>query len=292
VTVNGLGERAGNAALEEVVMALRTRGDHFGVDTRVNSSRIVPTSRLVSSLTGLAVQRNKAVVGENAFAHEAGIHVHGVLSHRETYEIMRPEEVGYGESRIVIGKHTGHHAVEARIRQLGYRLSREQLERVRETVKGLADRKKQIFDADVEAIVRDELAQVEETFVLEGFQVMTGRGLTPMATVTLSRGGEKVTDASAGDGPVDAIFTAIDRITGESGVLLDYRIEAVTGGREAMGEVYITVRFGEVEISAHGASPDVLEASALAYLQAVNRLVARREAAASGRRGSGPKRGK
>ncbi|MHC4253191.1 MAG: 2-isopropylmalate synthase, partial [Planctomycetota bacterium] len=279
-TINGLGERAGNASLEEFVMTLRTRKDHYGLTTGVDTRRILPTSRQVSKLTGISVQRNKAIVGENAFAHEAGIHVHGMLCHAETYEIMRPEDVGYSGSKIVIGKHTGHHAVEARVKSLGYKLSKEQLERVKVAVKDLADRKKSVFDADLEAILRDEVGHdVEETFALAGFQVMTGKDLTPMATVSLTVLGDKDdvrTDASAGDGPVSAIFTAVDRLTGVKGELEDYRIEAVTGGREAMGEVHITVKFGGEKISARGASPDVLEASALAYLQAVNRLVARR----------------
>jgi 2-isopropylmalate synthase len=278
VTMNGLGERAGNAALEEVVMALRTRGDHFGVTTGVDTRRIVPVSRRVANLTGIAVQRNKAIVGENAFAHEAGIHVHGVLAHRATYEIMRPQDVGIRASKIVIGKHTGRHAVESRLKSLGYRLGPQQLERVRDAVKKLADRKKSVFDADVEAIVRDEVGGVEETFALAGFQVMTGREMTPMATVSLRTGGpegEVKTDASTGDGPVSALISAIDRITGLEGELRDYRIEAVTGGREALGEVHVLVRFGEKEVAGRGASPDVLEASALAYVQAVNRAASR-----------------
>jgi len=292
VTMNGLGERAGNAALEEVVMAFRTRRDFFGVSTGIDSRKLVPLSRLVSRLTGMAVQRNKAVVGENAFAHEAGIHVHGMLAHRETYEIMRPEDVGYGESRIVIGKHTGHHAVEARVKALGYHLAQEQLERVKAAVKSLADRKKSVFDADIEAIVRDEVGHVEEAFTLKRFQVMTGSGLVPVATVTLEAGGVEKMDASCeGDGPVDAIMTAIDRITGIPGRLVDYRIDALTGGREAMGEVRVTVRFDGEDIPGRGASPDVLEASALAYLQAVNRAVsADRQAVAH--RGLGKPRGR
>ncbi|MHC4201249.1 MAG: alpha-isopropylmalate synthase regulatory domain-containing protein, partial [Planctomycetota bacterium] len=233
---------------------------------------------------------NKAIVGENAFAHEAGIHVHGMLSPAETYEIMRPRDVGIKASKIVIGKHTGHHAIEARLKSLGHKLTREQLDKVRTAVKRLADRKKNVFDADLEAIIRDEVGSVEEIFSLEGFQVMTGKGLTPMATVALHVGGpegEVATDASAGDGPVSAIFTAVDRITGLTGELLEYRIEAVTGGREALGEVHIIVRFDGEDVPGRGASPDVLEASALAYLQAVNRVASRR-----GARGVLKRRGK
>jgi 2-isopropylmalate synthase len=287
-TVNGLGERAGNAALEEIVMILATRHEHFGLSTKIDTRRLVPVSRLVSKLTGLVVQRNKAIVGENAFAHEAGIHVHGMLSNRETYEIMRPEDVGAGETKIVIGKHTGRHAIESRLKSLGYKLSKEEVERVREAVKRLADRKKTIFDADLEAIMRDEVTEVEEVYTLERFQVMTGRDIIPTATVTLGvEEGEPKTGASAGDGPVSAIFSAVDQVTGQKGELREYRIEAITGGREAMGEVHIVVRFGKDEVGGRGASPDVLEASALAYLQATNRVVARR-----GGKGTPKKRGK
>lgn len=275
VTVNGLGERAGNAAVEEVVMALKTRKDYYGVTTGVNTKRIVPVSKLTARLTGMSVQRNKAIVGENAFAHEAGIHVHGVLCHRETYEIMRPQDVGIDESKIVLGKHTGHHAVASRVKALGYHLNSGQLEEVMHSVKRLADRKKNVYDADLEAILRDNVGQVEQTFSLERFQVMTGKELMPVATVTLKTGDEEKTDASVGDGPVDAILTAIDRITGMSGHLKDYRIDAVTGGREALGEVHITVLFDGEEFTGRGASPDVLEASALAYIHTVNRVAAR-----------------
>lgn len=275
VTVNGLGERAGNAALEEVVMALRTRRDHFGVVTGIDTKKLVPTSKLVSKLTGMVVQRNKAVVGENAFAHEAGIHVHGVLCNRQTYEIMRPEDVGYGRTRIVLGKHTGRHAIEARVEALGWRLSPKKLAHVCEEVKRLADRKKSVYDADLEAILRGEFGEVQETWKLEAFEVMTGKGLTPMAMVAL-RGKTGVrTDASAGNGPISAMFTAIDRVTGLPGRLVDYRVEAVTSGREAMGEVHVVVRFDGLEFAGRGASPDILEASALAYLQAVNRALGR-----------------
>lgn len=276
-TVNGLGERAGNAALEEIVMGMRTRRDFFKLTTGINTRKLYPTSRLVSSLTGMTVQRNKAVVGENAFAHEAGIHVHGVLSHRSTYEIMRPEDVGYGRTRIVLGKHTGRHAVEARIKEMGFLLSRQEIERVKSEIKTIADKKKTVFDADLEAVVMNIVGKPEkEKFEFISFQVMTGKNMVPVATVTLKVGGEERTDASAGDGPVAAIFTAIDRITGMKGRLLEYRIDAVTGGREALGEVRVVVAFGKTESSGRGASPDILEASATAYLQALNRVASLR----------------
>jgi len=278
-TINGLGERAGNAALEEVVMTLKTRSDYFdGLRTGVVTRHIHPTSRLVSRLTVIAVQRNKAVVGENAFAHEAGIHVHGVLKERTTYEIMRPEDVGVKESRIVIGKHTGRHAVESRIKSLGYELKKGQLEEVKARIKALADRKRSIYDADLEAILRDYVGGVEGGFELASFHVSSGSGITPVATVTLRREKESITDAAVGDGPVDAVYNAIDRITKMPGKLLDYRLEAVTGGREALGEVTVSVRFGKTEVTGRGASTDIVEASIHAYLQALNRaLVGRRK---------------
>ena len=277
-TINGLGERAGNAALEEVVMALRTRSDFFdGFKTRIETRHICPTSRLVSRLTGMTVQRNKAIVGDNAFAHEAGIHVHGVLKERSTYEIMRPEDVGLKESRIVIGKHTGRHAVESRIRSFGYALKKDQLEEVKSRVKALADRKKSIYDADLEAILRDYVGGVTGGFELVSFHVSSGSGITPVATVTLRRKKGSITDAAVGDGPVDAVYNAIDRITKLPGKLLDYRLEAVTGGREALGEVAVSVKFGKEEVTGRGASTDIVEASIHAYLQAVNRASAGRK---------------
>jgi len=277
-TVNGLGERAGNCSIEEAVMALRTRRDFYRLKTGVNTRRIYPTSRLVATLTGISVQRNKAIVGENAFAHEAGIHQHGVLKARATYEIMAPETVGVPSTKIVIGKHSGRHGVESRLKSLGYHLSKADVQRVTERVKQIADRKKLVYDADIEAVVREAIEHVPETFHLQGFHVTSGTRLTPTATVRITKGDEVLEDAACGDGPVNAVYNAIQRLTGTHGVLREYHIDSVAGGSEAMGEVAVTVDFHGTEIPGRGTSTDIIEASALAYLAAVNRAVGLAEA--------------
>ncbi|MDB5174192.1 MAG: leuA, partial [Phycisphaerales bacterium] len=239
-TINGIGERAGNAALEEVVMALRTRSDYYKIASRIDSTRIYPASRMVSSLTGLAVQRNKAIVGENAFAHEAGIHQDGVLKYRETYEIMDPATVGIPKGTLVLGKHSGRHAFRDRVTQLGYTLTDEQLEHTFIKFKALADKKKEVFDEDIEALVDEQLEVATGLWELAGLQVTSGSNTIPTATVTLRDStGQTVQDASIGDGPVDAIYSAIQRLTGVQATLLDYRIRAVSKGKDAQGEVQI-----------------------------------------------------
>ena len=277
-TINGLGERAGNCSLEEVVMALRTRSDQFGLSTGIDTAKLYPTSRLVSRVTGIVVQRNKAVVGENAFAHEAGIHQDGVLKKSTTYEIMRPEDVGFKHSSLVLGKHSGRHALRARLRQLGFKLSDGQLGVVFERFKNLADRKKEIFDEDLEALAETELDTSSEFWKLSSLHVSTGTRAIPTATVEMiDEQGAKSRDASTGDGPVDAIMRAIERITKVRMRLEDYQLRAVTGGKEAMGEVRIQVRHDGDVFSSRGVSTDILEASALAYIHATNRLVARKK---------------
>lgn len=272
-TINGIGERAGNAALEEIVMALRTRSDYFPARTNIDSTRLFPLSRMVSTLTGLTVQRNKAIVGQNAFAHESGIHQDGMLKHRETYEIMDPASVGIAMTNLVLGKHSGRAALRDRISSLGYRVSEEQLDAVFTRFKALADKKKEVFDEDVEALVDEQLELRSGLWKLDGLQVMTGSGAIPTATVTLTDAtGTKIQDASVGDGPVDAIYSAIARITGIKTELRDYRIRAVTKGKEALGEVQIELEHSGKRINGRGLSTDILEASALAYLSAVNRL--------------------
>jgi 2-isopropylmalate synthase len=239
-TINGIGERAGNAALEEIVMALRTRHDHYRVGTRIDATKIYPASRMVSTLTGLVVQRNKAIVGENAFAHESGIHQDGVLKLRETYEIMDPTAVGIPKNSLVLGKHSGRHAFKDRVGQLGYKLSEEQFEAAFVKFKALADKKKEVFDEDIEALVDDQLELTGGLWELAGLQVTAGSNTIPTATVTLrDSSGQAVQDASIGDGPVDAIYSAIQRLTGIKISLTDYRIRAVTKGKEALGEVQI-----------------------------------------------------
>jgi 2-isopropylmalate synthase len=272
-TINGIGERAGNAALEEIVMALRTRADYYKADTRIESTKIYPTSRMVASLTGLAVPRNKAVVGQNAFAHESGIHQDGILKKRETYEIMDPASVGIPKSSLVLGKHSGRHAFRDRITQLGYRLSDAQLEPAFVRFKALADKKKEVFDEDIEALIDDQLEIVGGVWELVGVQVTTGSNTIPTATVTLrDSNGETVQDASVGDGPVDAIYSAIGRLTGIKMALTDYRIRSVSRGGDAQGEVSVEMEHNGRTLRGRGLSTDILEASALAYLSSVNRL--------------------
>ncbi|MBS3762676.1 MAG: 2-isopropylmalate synthase, partial [Planctomycetes bacterium] len=240
-TINGIGERAGNCSLEEVVMALATRRDIFGVETGIRTEQIMKTSRLVSHVTGLSVQRNKAIVGENAFAHEAGIHQDGMLKEKSTYEIMRPEDVGVEKTRLVLGKHSGRHAFRQRLEELGIELEGEKFERVFQEFKSLADKKKKIFDGDVEALVREELEQAPDIFQLITFHISSGTSVIPTATVQLEVEDNKQTDASTGDGPIDAVYKAIDRITGISCDLTDYSIRAISGGKDAMGEVSLEV---------------------------------------------------
>jgi 2-isopropylmalate synthase len=272
-TINGIGERAGNASLEEVVMALKTRKALFQVTTGIDTKEIMRTSRLVSKLTGFVVQPNKAIVGSNAFAHESGIHQHGVLMHRKTYEIIHPAEVGYGESRLVLGKHSGRHAFIKRLAELGFRLSPDQLERAFKRFKVLADRKKEVFDDDLVALVEDEISDVRERFVLDYLHVLSGTGIVPTATVRLKGPDGKILEAAAsGDGPVDACYNAVDRLVGFKGRLEDYMIQSVTSGRDALGEV--TVKLASNGRMEHGraAATDIIEASVRAYLAAINRF--------------------
>ncbi|QNN25308.1 2-isopropylmalate synthase [Planctomycetales bacterium ZRK34] len=274
-TINGIGERAGNAALEEIVMAIHTRGEAFGLRTNINTKKIYPTSRMVSHLTGLDVQRNKAIVGDNAFAHESGIHQDGMLKNRSTYEIMDPLEVGIPESKLVMGKHSGRAAFRQRLDQLGYAVDDETLQRCFEAFKALADKKKDVYDEDIEVLVEQQLdaASRRDLWTLTSVQVTTGTNAVPTATVTLTdTSGKADTDASTGDGPIDAIYSTIQRITGIRAELLDYQIRAVTGGKDAQGEVRVELRHHDKRVRGRGASTDVLEASAKAYLAAINRL--------------------
>jgi 2-isopropylmalate synthase len=272
-TINGIGERAGNAALEEIVMAIKTRADYFKVGTRIDSTKIFPVSRMVSSLTGLAVQRNKAIVGQNAFAHESGIHQDGMLKHRETYEIMNPATVGIPKGTLVLGKHSGRAAFKDRLTTLGYDVTDEQIEAAFVKFKALADKKKEVFDEDVEALIDEQLEVEKSLWELVGVQVTTGSNTIPTATVTLrDSNGETLRDASIGDGPVDAIYSAIGRLTGVRVALTDYRIRAVTKGKDAQGEVQVELDHNGQKFRGRGVSTDILEASALAYLSAINRM--------------------
>ncbi len=277
-TINGIGERAGNTALEEVVMALATRKDFYGLTTGINTRHLYPTSRKLSHVTGNPVQRNKAIVGQNAFAHEAGIHQDGMLKERSTYEIMRPEDVGIARTELVLGKHSGRHALRQRITDLGYHLTDDQLNKVFDAFKGLADRKKEVYDADIEALAENQL-QVGEgnLWTLVGFTSTAGTGSQTSAAVTLRcRDGAVKRDAAVGNGPIDALFAAISRITGANCKVVDYRVRAVTQDIDAMGEAYVEGEHAGRRTSAKAVSVDVIEASALAYLEVINRIASRR----------------
>src|SRR5436305_7915307 len=239
-TINGIGERAGNCALEEVVMAVRTRGDYYNLKIGINTKKLYHTSRLVSHVTGIQVQRNKAIVGQNAFAHEAGIHQDGMLKERSTYEIMNPEDVGLPKTELVLGKHSGRHALRERVQELGYHLDDQQLQRVFDQFKVLADRKKTIYDADIEALAETQISSAPILWVLEAFTCNAGSGTIHSAAVCLwHQDGTIHRDASIGDGPVDAVFKAIERITGLEPTVRDYRVQSVTYGEDAQGEVHI-----------------------------------------------------
>jgi len=275
-TINGIGERAGNASLEEVVMALKVRRDFLRYATGIKTKEIYKTSRLLSTITGISVQPNKAIVGENAFAHESGIHQDGVLKERTTYEIMTPQSIGLTKSKIVLGKHSGRHAFSKRLEDLGIKLGKVDLDKAFTRFKRLADMKKEIFDEDLEAIVEDEIAKVEEVYKLEYIQTTTGNQTLPTATIKLKKGNQIIQDASIGDGPVDATYKAIESITGIPGKLISYSIRAVTGGKDAIGEVVVKVNFNGEMIMGKGASTDVIEASAKAYLNAVNKVAGKK----------------
>jgi 2-isopropylmalate synthase len=272
-TINGIGERAGNCSLEEVVMAIRTRSDAMKVWTGINTKEIMRSSRLVSRMTGFVVQRNKAIVGANAFAHESGIHQDGVLKNPMTYEIMRPEDVGVAGTDLVLGKHSGRHALVDHLEKMGYKLSDEELDRVYDQFKLLCDKKKVVYDDDLAAIVQDQSQEGPQVYVLDYLNVSTGSGTLPTATIRLTKDGSVFEDAAIGDGPVDASCKVIDRITGITGELEDFSLQAVTAGEDAVGEVSMRVRYGEVVISAKGSSTDIVEASAKAYLNCLNRYL-------------------
>ena len=273
-TINGLGERAGNASLEEIVMGIKTRSDVFkGITTGINTKELYKTSRLVSKLTGMVVQPNKAIIGSNAFSHESGIHQDGVLKERTTYEIMRPQDVGFEETRLVLGKHSGRHAFAERLRKLGFDLTKEQIEKAFERFKKLADKKKEIFDEDLETIVDEEIARIPEKFHLAHFYIASGDQVKPTASIKLKYKNKVFEATSSGDGPVDACYKAVDKITGAAGKLLDYQIRSVTSGKDALGEVSVKISSKGNIVSGRGASTDIIEASIKAYVNAANKLV-------------------
>jgi 2-isopropylmalate synthase len=271
--VNGLGERAGNAALEEVVMAIQTRANFFNAKTNINTKEIYRTSQMVSQMTGFVVQPNKAIVGVNAFAHEAGVHVDGVLKERSTYEIMTPESIGLGGSRMVLGRHTGRHGFAARCEQLGFKLTEDEIEKAYQKFLEIADKKKEVFDEDVAAIINDEIHVVEHTYELEHLRVVIDTAEAPTATVTIRSKGKTKEAIAGGDGPVDATYEAIKKATGKSPKLENYSIKAVTSGKEALGEATVKIVEKGRTYVGRGISTDIIEASAKAYIDAINRMV-------------------
>ncbi len=277
-TINGIGERAGNCALEEVVMAIRTRQEYFGLAVGVNTKRILPTSRLVSRVTGIHVQRNKAIVGQNAFAHEAGIHQDGMLKHATTYEIMRPEDVGVSATDLVLGKHSGRHALSQRVRDLGYHLDDKQLQKLFEDFKVLADRKKTIYDVDVEALAENVLHTGPAVWTLEAVTCSGGSATVPCAAIALwHKDGAIHKDAGTGDGPIDAVFKTIERVTGVYVKLRRFSIVSVSEDEDAQGEAQVEAECKGRILRGRAVSTDIIEASALAYLQVINRALLREQ---------------
>jgi 2-isopropylmalate synthase len=274
-TINGIGERAGNCSLEEVVMALKTRNDYFRCDTTINTRRLVPTSRLVSSITGLQVQRNKAIVGRNAFAHEAGIHQDGMLKERTTYEIMRPEDVGVSNTDLVLGKHSGRAALADRAKQLGYTLTAEELQRVFEDFKVLADRKKEVFDGDIRALIVNQMFEShEEDWGLVTFQLDLKYQRKPTIKLTLAKGGqEKTVEVTDGTGPVDVAFLAVKKITGIDFVCREFNLRSTSLGQDANGDITVLVEHEGETYRGRAVSMDCIEASIKAILNAINRIV-------------------
>lgn len=269
--VNGIGERAGNASLEEIIMALYTRHDFFNKVINVNYNEIYRTSRMVSTLTGMAVQPNKAIVGKNAFAHESGIHQDGVLKERTTYEIMSPELIGVSQSQLVLGKHSGRHAFKERMEDLGFVLGEEELERAFASFKEIADKKKQVTNDDLEALVKDKVYTTPERFSLNYLHVSSGTTVLPTATVKLSIDDMVFESAATGDGPVEAACRAVDRITDLYGKMLDYKLNAVTSGKDALGEVIAHIEIDGQVYNGRGLSTDIIEASVRAYINAINK---------------------
>ena len=271
--VNGIGERAGNASLEEIVMIIDTRKKDLGVYTDIKTSEIIRTSSIVKSLTGYIVAPNKAIVGKNAFSHEAGIHQDGMLKDRSTYEIIKPEDIGLKSSKLVLGKHSGRHAFIERLAELGIQLDKNGLEKAFERFKDLAEKKGAINDQDIKAIVENELREVTEHFLLKYYKVQSGSDIKATSTIGIEIEGKVYEEFSIGDGPIDASFKAIDKITKINAKLVEYNIEAVSGGRDALGSVKVVVSTNGIEVMGSGISTDIVEASIKAYIDAMNRIV-------------------
>lgn len=273
-SINGIGERAGNAALEELVMALGTRADYYGATTRIDTTQIYRTSKLVYSMIGQTVPLNKPIVGTNAFLHESGIHQHGVMAERSTYEIMTPESVGISQNNMVLGKHSGRHAFEARLSELGYSLDAEKLNEAFEAFKVICDKKKTVSDADLEAIVNNYTIERVDHYRLVNYDVHTGKESTPVCVIRLKGESDSYEEVSLGDGPIDSAYNAIDKILGMGeNELLSYSINATSDGKDSLGEVVVKLRNGEETATGRGLSTDIIESSILAYLNAANKLI-------------------
>ena len=276
-TINGIGERAGNCSMEEVVMALRTRKDFFNADTKINTKEIIRSSRLITKITGIPVQPNKAIVGANAFAHESGIHQDGLLKEKTTYEIIRPESIGLQSTKLVLGKHSGRHAFKARLSELGYDLSSEEIENAFAKFKHLADQKKDIFEEDLETLVSEEVSKIPETYQLVDLSVSSGMKKQPKASISMKAKGKMVKKTASGDGPVDATYKAIASITKTKSKLLKFEVKGITGGTDALGEVMVSLEENGKTVRGNGADTDIIVAAAKAYINALNKLVMRKK---------------
>ncbi len=276
-TINGIGERAGNCAMEEVVMNLKTRKDFYNADTNINTKEIIRTSRLITRITGMAVQPNKAIVGANAFAHESGIHQDGLLKEKMTYEIIRPEDIGLQKTELVLGKHSGRHAFKTRLQELGYELSPDEIDTAFKKFKHLADQKKDIFNEDLEAIVSEEVSKTPEIYSLVDLSITSGVNIKPTAALKLRVNDNIVEKMEHGDGPVDAVYKAIAAITQTKSGLLKFEVKSITGGTDALGEVMVSLEENGRTVRGHGADTDIIIAAARAYINALNKLSARKK---------------
>ena len=277
-TINGIGERAGNCSLEEVVMALKTRAEFFSLESAIDTTRLYPTARLVAGITGMAIPRNKAIVGENAFAHEAGIHQHGMLQHHSTYEIMRPGDVGISKSNLVLGKHSGRHAFRERVKGLGFALDEFETNRAFQEFKKLADRKKDIYDGDIEAIIMNVDSSSSGPWVLKSLKVISATAEQSTATLKLiDENGDERNESAKADGPVEAAFSVLESTTGIDLILKNFELHSATVGEDAQGEATVTVEYNGQSYRGHGTSTDIVEAACRAYLEVINRILRRRE---------------
>jgi 2-isopropylmalate synthase len=274
-TVNGIGERAGNCSMEEVAMAIRTRRDIFQADTNINAEEIMRSSRLVTKITGMSVQPNKAIVGDNAFAHESGIHQDGLLKEKSTYEIIKPETIGLHKTKFVLGKHSGRHAFRTRLEELGYALNDEEVNSAFERFKKLADQKKDIFDEDIETLISEEVARIPEVYGLVDLRVVSGVSQKPTAVIKLRVDKETIEKTEYGDGPVDAVYKAVASITDTGSKLVKYEVKGITGGTDALGEVMVSLEESGRFVRGHGSDTDIIVASAKAYINALNKLAER-----------------